>query len=60
MGGGVSIATRRRYPFAGEGVRRVMMRKTRHHVYYVEREQYVLVVALWGAVKGSGPDLEGL
>jgi plasmid stabilization system protein ParE len=50
----------KRYPHAREGVRRVMMRKTRHHVYYVEREQYVLVVAVWGAVKGSGPDLEGL
>jgi hypothetical protein len=37
-----------------------MMRKTRQHVYYVEREQYVFVVAVWGAIKGSGPDLEGL
>jgi plasmid stabilization system protein ParE len=43
-----------------EEVRRAMMRKTRHHVYYVEREQYVFVVAVWGAVKGTGPDLEEL
>ncbi|MCA9696323.1 MAG: type II toxin-antitoxin system RelE/ParE family toxin [Myxococcales bacterium] len=40
-----------------EVLRRVLMRKTRHHVYYVEREQYVFVVAVWGTVKGSEPDL---
>lgn len=50
----------KRVPHPTEDVRRVMMRKTRQHVYYVEREQYVFVVAVWGAIKGSGPDLEGL
>jgi plasmid stabilization system protein ParE len=50
----------KRVPHPTEHVRRVMMRKTRHHVYYIEREQYVLVVAVWGAVKGAGPDLAGL
>ncbi len=50
----------KRVPHPTEDVRRVMMRKTRHHVYYVEREQHVFVVAVWGAIKGSEPDLEGL
>jgi plasmid stabilization system protein ParE len=50
----------KRVPHPTEHVRRAMMHKTRHHVYYVEREQYVFVVAVWGAVKGSGPDLAGL
>jgi hypothetical protein len=36
------------------------MRATRNHVYYVERDDHVLVVAVWGAVKGSGPDLTNL
>jgi hypothetical protein len=26
-------------------------------VYYVERDDHVLVVAVWGAVKHGGPDL---
>lgn len=50
----------KRYPHPKALVRRVMMRKTRNHVYYVEREDHVLVVAVWGAVKGAGPRLEGL
>jgi plasmid stabilization system protein ParE len=56
---GLAPGVGKRYPHASEHVRRVMMRKTRHHVYYIEKEQYVLVVAVWGAAKGSGPDLAG-
>lgn len=41
-------------------LRRVVLRSTRHHVYYVEREDYLLVVAVWGAIKGVGPDLSAL
>lgn len=41
-------------------VRRFLMRATRNHVYYVERDECVLVVAVWGAVKGSGPDLSAI
>jgi len=48
-----------RYPDPVRDVRRVLMRSTRHHVYYVEESDRVLVVAVWGAVKGSGPDLRG-
>jgi plasmid stabilization system protein ParE len=41
-------------------VRRVVMRTTRMHVYYVDQPAFVLVVAVWGAIKGAGPDLSGL
>jgi plasmid stabilization system protein ParE len=41
-------------------VRRILMRATRNHVYYVESDDHVLVVAVWGAVKESGPDLTDL
>lgn len=50
----------RRYPHPDADVRRVLMRTTRHHVYYVERDDAVVVVAVWGAVKGAGPDLASL
>ena len=39
------------------GVRRILMRATRHHVYYVVQDDQVLVLAVWGAVKKLGPDL---
>jgi plasmid stabilization system protein ParE len=45
------------YAHPAAEVRRWLMRSTRNHVYYVERIDHVLVVAVWGAVKGSGPDL---
>lgn len=48
------------YPYPRALVRRVVLRATRHHVYYVERDDHVLVVAVWGAVKGAGPDLADL
>lgn len=42
------------------GVRRVRLRATRNHVYYVATGRAVLVLAVWGAVKGVGPDLGAL
>lgn len=47
----------KRYPHPRAEIRRLVLRATRNHVYYVEREDEVVVVAVWGAVKGSGPDL---
>lgn len=40
-------------------VRRVLMPKTRRHVYYVFRraEEVVVVVTVWGAVRGEKPNL---
>ena len=42
------------------GVRRVLMRATRHHVYYVPGDEAVVVVSVWGSIKGTGPDLKPL
>src|SRR5262245_6290752 len=47
----------KRYPHPRAHVRRVLMRATRNDVYYVELDEHVLVVSVWGAVKGAGPDL---
>ncbi len=50
----------KRYRHPAADVRRLLMRSTRNHVYYVELVDHVLVVAVWGAVKASGPDLTTL
>ena len=39
------------------GVRRLLLGRTRHHVYVVERESKLLVVAVWSAYRGRGPRL---
>ena len=39
------------------GTRRLLLKKTRYHVYYVPREQAVTVLAVWHALRGSGPPL---
>jgi plasmid stabilization system protein ParE len=41
------------------GVRRVLLRSTRNHVYYVVTRDEVVVVSVWGAIKGTGPNLAG-
>lgn len=43
----------------GEPVRRLLLEKTRCHVYYVvlEHEKIVRVVAVWGASRQRGPAL---
>ena len=42
----------------GETVRRLLLEKTRCHVYYViyENENLVRIVAVWGAARGRRPD----
>ena len=50
----------RRYPDAEiPGLRRLLLPGTRYHVYYVHQEaaQRVLILAVWSAVRGRGPDL---
>jgi plasmid stabilization system protein ParE len=39
------------------GVRRILLRATRYHVYYVFDEAIVKVLAVWSAVRGRGPSL---
>lgn len=43
--------------FEGEPVRRILLEKTRCHLYYVvnEHERAVRIVAVWGATKGTAP-----
>lgn len=50
----------RRYPHPDAVVRRALLRASRNHIYYVEQDERVVVVAVWGAIKGSGPDLSRL
>jgi hypothetical protein len=50
-----------RYPHPDvKGVRRVLLRATRNHVHYVDTGDIVVIVAVWGAVKKTGPDLSSL
>jgi plasmid stabilization system protein ParE len=46
-------------PYASEvpGVRRVVMRAARYHVYYREDDEGVVVLAVWSALRGRGPKL---
>jgi len=47
-----------RYHAAGEaGVRRVLMQATRHHIYYVEVGDELIILSVWSAVRGSQPKL---
>jgi plasmid stabilization system protein ParE len=48
----------RRYLAAGiPGLRRVLLRATRYHVYYVSDGDLVTVLAVWSAVRGRSPRL---
>jgi plasmid stabilization system protein ParE len=38
-------------------LRRILMRASRYHVYYVTDGEIVMILAVWSAVRGSGPDL---
>ena len=44
------------HPSVG-GVRRVLLRATRFHVYYRVRADAIEVVAIWSCLRGRGPDL---
>jgi plasmid stabilization system protein ParE len=39
------------------GVRRLLLRATHYHVYYVTGEKAVIVLAVWHARRGTGPKL---
>ena len=42
------------------GLRRLLLPRTRYHVYYVhDPTGEVLVLAVWSAVRGRGPPLSG-
>jgi plasmid stabilization system protein ParE len=39
------------------GVRRVLLQKTRYHVYYRLRGEALEILAVWHAARGTGPGL---
>ena len=39
------------------GVRRILLRGTRYHVYYIHRAEDAIVLAVWHAQRGVGPPL---
>jgi len=39
-------------------VRRILLRSSRYHVYYKIHEVDVIILAVWSAVRGSGPELK--
>lgn len=43
-----------------KSVRRVLMRSTRYHLYYVIHTDTVLVLSVWSGHRGTGPDLSAL
>jgi plasmid stabilization system protein ParE len=43
-----------------KGIRRVLLRATRNHVYYLDTGDIVVIVAVWGALKKCGPDLSSV
>ena len=42
------------------GARRVLLKGTRYHVYYVSGPEEVRVLTLWHAQRGTGPPLRAL
>ena len=40
-----------------KGLRRVLLRASRYHVYYVVHADTIHVLSVWSAVRGSGPRL---
>lgn len=42
---------------AKPGVRRLLLRRTHYHLYFVERAERVYVVSVWSAYRGRGPKL---
>jgi plasmid stabilization system protein ParE len=39
------------------GVRRLLLRQTHYHLYFLEEEERVYVLAVWSAFRGRGPRL---
>ena len=39
------------------GLRRLLLRSCRYHVYYAPANDTLFVLAVWNAHRGSGPDL---
>ena len=48
----------RRYPRRGiPGLRRLVLRATRHHVYYAVTDEAITILTVWSSLRGRGPKL---
>jgi len=56
---GDAPAVGERYPRGGPAVRRLLLARTRYHVYYVHESERLAVVAVWSARCGSPPPVAG-
>ena len=45
------------YEAETETVRRLLLRRTHYHLYFVPEPDRIYVVAVWSAFRGSGPHL---
>jgi plasmid stabilization system protein ParE len=45
------------YETGTKRVRRLLLRRTHYHLYFVEEGDRILVVAVWSAFRGRGPRL---
>jgi plasmid stabilization system protein ParE len=50
-----SVGTRYEHGDLGVGVRRVLLPKTKNHVYYAVEGGEIVVISVWGAPMGRGP-----
>jgi len=50
-------AGRRRRHRSVPGLRRLLLRSSRYHVYYAPANDTLFVLAVWNAHRGTGPDL---
>lgn len=51
------LVGRRYRPSPVPGVRRVLLRACRYHLYYLPSDRDVIVLAVWHAQRGAGPPL---
>ena len=45
------------YEAGARSVRRLLLRRTHHHLYFVQEAERVYVLAVWNAFRGRGPRL---
>jgi plasmid stabilization system protein ParE len=46
-----------RYEGGSKTVRRLLLRRSHHHLYFDEQAEQLFVVAVWSAHRGRGPNL---
>jgi plasmid stabilization system protein ParE len=45
------------YTAGGKKVRRLLLRRTRYHLYFIEQKERLFVVAVWSPYRGRAPRL---